>query len=299
MASARTDTGVAEYDGTRWRVVPYLTGHPQDPSIHECPVYAEINEERGWAFAMHGPQCPRAVGVEAGQRIAPAGVNPVTGKPRLPFGLHDDGYEYAKPIPYVHGFVLEWLLPGESLHGGPAYGHIEGGVFIHQVAKAQVWYLKTWMALAMSGGRGTYRAHSISVSGKIIFIQRPFIDVAGAPATSSACSSWMDPETRQRLIPGAPSSIKVAYVGHSEYPRFPDVVMKIDDAPFNPTRFTKLTNCLNREGMFAIGHDRCPVLHGMQSPDDAVLSSDYDQHDIGDSLPSADLLAGIQMGHAA
>jgi hypothetical protein len=105
-----------EYDGTKWRIMGAFSGWPQDPYCHEVPVYM-AQEPGKWLLAFHGPQDPRDIKRAAGVRLPTRGPNPLTGAVRLPFGLADDGYEYAKGVPYVHHLHVEWLVPNESVGG--------------------------------------------------------------------------------------------------------------------------------------------------------------------------------------
>jgi hypothetical protein len=283
-----------EYDGTRWRLIPQLTMHPQDAYCHEVPLYGAMKEGE-WAFCVHGPQDPRDIDREPGVRLPTRGPNPNTDAVRLPFGLRDDGFEYAKPVPWVHHVLVEWRILGESLNGGPMFGHLEGGMTIFQVARKVVWYIGSWIAQEQAGygldpkARKVYRGKSINVNGKLIFVRRVLTLPSGEQYETGEIVS---------AVAGGPSAIKVSHVGHPDYPKFPNVVMKIDSAKFNAMRYPLLTPCLNRQGFLCSHNRHIEIMNGVAGPADLPLASDWDSWNVGDDLmPHADVQAPIQTQH--
>jgi hypothetical protein len=295
MASARTSNGMPEYDGTRWRLIPELNAHPQDAFCHEVPLYMAMKEGE-WAFAIHGPQDPRDIGREVNVRLPARGPNPNTGTVRLPFGLREDGFEYAKPVPFVHHLLVQWRIPNQTLNGGPMFAHLEGGMTIFQVAAKTVWYVGTWMSKAQQGygldpkALKTYRANSINVNGKIIFVRRVITLPSGEQYETGELTS---------AAAGGPSTIKLSHLGHPDYPKFPNLVMTIQSAKFNARRYPLLTACLNRQGFLCSHNKHIEIMNGIQSPADLILAEDWDRYDVGDDLtPHADVEAPIQTQHA-
>ncbi len=298
MASGRVDNGAVEYDGTRFRFIPELNAHPQDAFCHELPLYMHMKDGE-WAFAIHGPQDPRDIKRAVGVRLPTRGPNPNTGTVRLPFGLKDDGLEYARPVPWVHHLLFQWRIPGETLHGGPLFAHVEGGMGIHQVSDKTIWYVKCWMSRAQQASTGlnpnarsTYRPRSLDISGKVIFVRRTITLPSGEQYETGALTSD---------APGGPSSVTIKHAGHPDYPRFPAVKIEIprgDPAKFNAARYPLLTACTNRQGFLCSHSKHIEILNAITDPTELLLSPNWNSFDVGDSLaPHADVQAPIQTQH--
>lgn len=297
MASARIDTGMPEYDGTVYRLMGDFHPHPQDAYCHEVPLY--MGWEPGkWVFIIHGPQEPRDIGREVGVRLPTRGPNPNTGAVRLPFGLREDGYEYARPVPFVHHFHFEWLIPTETINGGPMIGVLEGGMTIFQVAAKTIWYVGSWIAQQQQGyglnplARKTYRAKSLEVNGKIIFVRKVITLPSGEAYEVSELTSD---------VAGGPSAIKIVHRGHPDYPQFPQVNIVIPKGrpmKFNARRFPLLNGCLNRQGFLCSHNRHIEIMQGITDPAQYQLSPAWDTYDNGDDLtPHADVQAPIQTQH--
>jgi hypothetical protein len=139
-----------------------------------------------------------------------------------------------------------------------------------------------------------YRANSININGKIIFVKRVITLPSGEKYETGELTSQ---------AAGGPSTIKISYLGHPDYPKFPNTLLTLQSAKFNNRRYPLLTPCLNRQG-FLCSHDaHIEIMNGISAPSELVLADDWDTFQIGDDLvPHADVEAGIQtqhQGHAA
>jgi len=203
----------------------------------------------------------------------------------------------------VHHLLVQWLIPDERINGGPMFGHFEGGVTIFQVAKKQIWYVRSWIAREQQKPNGLdpaalkrHRPSSLEVFGKLIFVRRVITLPDGEQYETGELTSD---------VAGGPSVLGVKHTasggGHPDYPKFKAVEMKIKSAKFNPTRFPLIASCLNRQG-FLCSHDRhVAILNAAAGPGppDLPIAANWDRFDPGDGLfPHADVTAGIQTEHS-
>lgn len=265
----------------------------QNGHAHEIPVYGEIFADDtgkpiiGWA--MHGPQEPLEIGVEAPSLLPYKGVNPYTGQDRLQF-------ERARPVPWVHSMLVEWYD-----YKRDTYWHWEGGVRIHQVAAKKVWYQKSGY-----GDDGSVSANPDKawvITGKVIFMQRMILDSAGQPAVAASCTNYAKPGSTVQIA-GGPSTFTLEHRGTKNYPKFtkPDgteftkLVVKVQEAKFNPTRIEIYKPFFNRQGMVVDADGFHDLTHHLGPADmhDGQLASDWKDWKMGDDIPNADVLATIQ-----
>jgi hypothetical protein len=281
-AEARVNNGTP-YNSTLLTRVDRLTGHPQNPQLHEYPVYLEINEQAGWAFAIHGPQDPRFVGKHVGEPLEPAGINPVTGQPRLSPATH-------KPaIPLIHTIVLEWRgVPLSTSKPYPGFFHLEGGILVHAVditedvnplnGRGETWYVKGWYGRGVAADKPIVK--SLHVQGKIVFL--PVTAQLGGQAELVAIAASNYPATGDPVVKGGPSTIGIRQGGHPDYPPFKSISMIVRNARYNSGLYAEIPH--NRYG-FPTRHDT-----SWARPDGAYavdpLTGTYGK---GDELPDADL----------
>jgi hypothetical protein len=286
MASARIDNGATIYNGTRFHEGATFSLFPQSPHQHEIPLYCQIDygpegrPVRG--FAMHGPQEPLTIGVPVGQPLTSKGINPYTSQPRLTFPT-------SRPIPYVHGFSACWWNEKTG-----SYWYFSGGVRIHQVAKEQIWYLKSSYA---DDGRVSANPDlpGLEIGGKVIFVQRGVVldGPLGAEAVFlGSCASYQRPGG-DVLIPGGPGAVVLKHRGSHLYAPFKEVIIRVGEAKFNPTRWPAANPFLNRQGMVADPPGYQAFVADVD-PRLVVMTPDWDRWDAGDLLPLADVPASIQ-----
>jgi hypothetical protein len=280
------------YDGTRFREIPAISLLTQNGHAHEIPVYGEIFKDAngkallGWA--MHGPQEPLEIGVEAPTPLPDKGVNPFTDADRLQF-------DRARPVPYVHSILIEWYDPRHN-----TCWHFEGGIRVHQVAAKKVWYVKT--GYGDNGEVSSDPVHDFAITGKIIFQQRWILDADGSPGVVGSATNWQKVGGTSQIA-GGPSTITLDHRGTKHYPKFTTLsgtaadklTIRISEAKFNPLRIASFQPFINRQGMVVKTDEFHAFSHTLSAEvcDDRHLDPSWNDWRMGDELTHADVPATI------